>query len=108
MTTAIGSAAYHHMATTTDLAQLTAARRNRLEGVCETAMCIDASSLDYFGRSSGPIAVYCAVTLTVLGRTEGAVQRNRAGQIAGRFQGCAFVASKHPTSGWFTLAIIVV
>jgi hypothetical protein len=70
-----------------------------------TALCIDPS-LDYFGRSDGPITVYCAVTLSVLGKTEGKVERNSAGQIIGRFEGCAFVASAHSTSKWFTLAIV--
>jgi hypothetical protein len=95
MTTAIGNAAPDHTTTTNPEATT----------YIESAMCI-GQSLDYFGRSSGPVAVYCAVTLTVLGKTDGGVERNCAGQIAGRFGGCAFVANKHPTSRWFTLAFI--
>lgn len=95
MTTATSNTAPNHPTTTNPKAMT----------YIDSAMCID-QPLDYFGRSSGPVAVYCAVTLTVLGKTDGAVERNCAGQIAGRFGGCAFVANQHPTSRWCTLAFI--
>lgn len=57
-----------------------------------TSMCIDPC-LDWHGRSSGPVAVYCGATLTVLGKTEGRVERS-GDVLKLRFGGMDFVASK--------------
>lgn len=38
-----------------------------------TAMMIDPTELDYFGRTSRPITVLCAATLTVLGKSDGPI-----------------------------------
>lgn len=72
-----------------------------------TNMCI-MPNLDYFGRSGGPEAVYCAVTLSVLGKTEGIVERDADGAcLLLRFGGVYFRAIRAANrSQWYTLEAI--
>lgn len=74
-----------------------------------TTMCI-SPTLDWFGRSRGPVAVYCAATLAVLGQTTGAVERDTDGPgLLLRFGGVTFRATRVTApSQWWTLEAIEV
>lgn len=76
-----------------------------------TAMCI-SPALDWFGRSTGPVGVYCAATLAPLGQTEGPVELDSDSEpgdacLLLRFGGVAFRATrcKAPSQWWVLEAI---
>jgi len=65
-----------------------------------TAMMIDPAELDYFGRTSRPIAVLCAATITVLGKTDAPI--TRAGELV--FGGVRFTYGRAANgSKWLVL-----
>ena len=53
-----------------------------------SAMCIQSADLDWHGRTTRPIAVYCGVTLTVLGKSETPVGDRDPDDNALVFGGC--------------------
>lgn len=72
-----------------------------------TTMCI-APALDWHGRSGVPVAVYCAATLSVLGKTDGIVERDSEGSsLLLRFGGVNFRAIRAANkSQWWTLEAV--
>jgi len=65
-----------------------------------TAMMIDPASLDWQGRSSAPVAVFCAATITALGKTDAAIP----GDGSLTFGGVRFTYSKATNgSKWLVL-----
>lgn len=72
-----------------------------------TSMCIQPT-LNWFGRSAGPVAVYCAATLAVLGITDGTVERDPDGScLLLTFGGVVFRAVRQLTpSQWFVLEAV--
>lgn len=58
-------------------------------------------NVDWFGRTDGPVPVYCATTLAPVGRTDGPVARTIDGNFLGSFHGCEFSAVRAGQSLWY-------